>query len=496
MDRTNSDRPVQIPPSTPNSVFRYLKVASEIGDPIRLGQIAEGTRLPSVRTESRRRGVSVSTIIEAYWLLEREGLIEARPRSGHFVAAAQGMSLANERPDPRTVRLAVRLGEVLSRAEARGVVPLGSAVLGRHLLPGKSLVKAFRRCLQDHPEAITDYGPVAGEPELRRELGRLAFVDGWQLDPSEIVVTAGASEAISLALRAVTSPGDAIGIERPTYFGVLEAIETLDLRAVELPTGAGAGHDLGTLAEVAERSNLAAIIVMPTCHNPTGRVMPERERRDLVELCHRLRLPLIEDDVFGDLVFAGPRPLPAKAFDRDGLVIRCSSFSKTLGAGLRVGWIEAGQYAERIQWLKAVSTLAVARLPQLAVASVLEDGSYERHWRHARRQLARQVDEYRNKLMGVLPVGSSISRPAGGFLLWIRLPSGLDGDAIHTAALDAGVATVPGSLFSADGEFRDHVRISCGPPFDQVTEEAVSILGQVVQRALESHGKGPHMHAS
>jgi DNA-binding transcriptional MocR family regulator len=317
---------------------------------------------------------------------------------------------------------------------------------------------------------------------LRRQIARRAFASGCNLDPQDIVVTAGGLEALNLCLRAAVRPGDVIAVESPTYFGILQAAESLGLRAVEVPAEPGVGIRLDLLASAIKRHRVKAVVSMTTAHNPLGTILSPSARADLVALITRHRIPLIEDDVYGELAFGETRPAAAKSLDTEGFVMLCSSFSKTLAPGLRLGWTEAGRFRDRVKFLKSITSASTPTLTQLAVARLLEDGFFERHLRRLRLRLAEQMACYLRAISAAFPEGTRLTRPQGGNLLWVQLPAQVDGTEVYRRALQQGISVMPGEIFSARGRHRGFIRLSCGTPWSDQIEGAVGILGQIVQQ--------------
>ncbi len=464
---------------------RYERVAALVEDQVRRGVLRGGERAPSLRSLSRHERVSIGTVLEAYARLEGRGILEARPRSGFYVRLPE----ADRPPEPRfhqRTAVPARLGTaavvsaVMDAAADPRVVPLGAACPSPGLLPYRMLNRCLRATIARDATHSVRYDPAGGSDALRRQLARRALLYGCELAPADVLVTCGATEALHLALRAATRPGQLVALESPTYFGIVQVVAALGLRAVELPTHPRAGLDLGRLAALLRTHAIAACIAMPTLQNPLGAAMPLEAKRELVTLLARHDVPLVEDDVYGDLVFDVARPPAAKSFDRKGLVLYCGSFSKTLGPGLRVGWVAAGRFTAAVARLKRSSTVATASLPQAAVARFLERGSYERHLRRLRRTFAGQVGRMSAAIARTFPAGTRISRPAGGFVLWVELPPGTDAIAVHRRALAAGISTSPGPIFSASGRFGNMMRINCGHPWSPRIERAVATLGQLV----------------
>lgn len=464
---------------------RYERVATLIEDQVRSGVLRVGDRVPSLRSLSRHRRVSISTVLEAYVRLEARGLLEARPRSGFYVRVPHADRLSEPQFQPRAMApAAVGTGAVIAAvvdaaADPR-VVPLGVACPSPDLLPYRALNRFLRAAIAHEPTHSARYDPPRGSETLRRQIARRALLSGCEFTPTDVIVTCGATEALQLSLRAVTRPGQLVALESPTYFGILPVVEALGLRALEVATHPRTGLDLGRLAAVLRAHRVAACVAMPTLQNPLGVTMPLEAKRELVTLLARHDIPLIEDDVHGDLVFDASRPAAAKSFDRKGLVLYCSSFSKTLGPGFRVGWVEAGRFTSEVERLKLMSTVATASLPQAAIARFLERGAYERHLRRLRRALSAQMVRMSAAVARHFPSGTRVSRPAGGFVLWVELPERVDALALHRRALAEGVSISPGPIFSAAGRFKHMIRINYGHPWSPQIERAVATLGRLV----------------
>ena len=463
----------------------YARLAADLRAQIGGGVLKPGDRLPSVRALKRERRVSAATVLEAYVTLEREGWVRARERSGFYAALPPAFTA----PRPRVPRLVlppalVGTGaasvEILRRTARAELVPLGLSGVSPELLPVPRLNRALRSAAKREPLHGARYDGVAGDPELRRQIARHASVaSGAPSDPEEIVVTSGGLEALNLALRAVARPGDVVALESPTYFGVLQAIESLGVRAVEVPSDCETGLRLDLLERALKRHRPKAVVAMTTCHNPHGSVMSDDAKKELVAMTARRGVALIEDDVYGELAHASVRPRTAKSFDEDGLVLLCSSFSKTLAPGLRVGWVDAGRFRARVETVKSFTSLATARLPQLAIAELMETGFYDRHLRALRRTLASQTAEYALAVVEAFPDGTCMTSPVGGNVLWIQLPGVSDGGAVYRRALERGIGILPGEIFSSRGRHRSFIRVSCGTPMTPAIERAIEVLGRI-----------------
>ena len=472
---------------------RYERYADEISELIRTQALRPGDRLPSVRHASASRRISASTVFEAYYLLEARGLVQARPRSGYYVNAPRQPVQAEPliaQPAPQSTRVEISdlVFEVLGSTRQFEVVPLGSAFPRPALFPldklARSLTPAMRRL--DTRRMVQDL--TRGDERLRQQIGLRYGVEGMGVNPAEIVITNGAMEALNLCLQAVTQPGDVVALESPTFYAALQALEHLKLRAVEVATHPRHGVDLASLAEVLQRHPVKACWFMPNFQNPLGSLMPDASKQALVELLARHAVPLIEDDVYGEMYFGLRRPLPAKAYDRQGLVLHCSSFSKCLAPGYRVGWVAGGRFAEKIQRLKLMSTLATAIPSQMAISDYLEGGGYERHLRQLRQSLAAQQALALDLIARYFPPGTRVTRPQGGYFLWLELPPEVDALALHRLALAQRISIAPGHLFSADQRFGHCLRLNYGHPGDARFEAAIKTVGVLAGQLCQQAG--------
>jgi DNA-binding transcriptional MocR family regulator len=462
----------------------YEELAEDLTGLIGKGTLRAGDRLPSVRSLSDQRGVSISTVLQAYLLLESRGYVETRPQSGHYVRAAR-LSLVQEPRSPRGSGAATRVSvtdlirRVYSAARDPDMVLLGAGYMSPELLPTERLNRGMAAVARSAGGAGIAYDPPPGLPALRRQIARRAAECGVALRADEIVTTIGTMEALHLCLRTVARAGDTIAVESPAYYGVLQLIESLEMKALEIPSNAGTGIDLGLLDEALRQNRVKACLLVPNFSNPLGALMPDEAKRELVKMLARREIPLIEDDIYGDLHFEGARPRPARAFDRHGLVMLCGSFSKTLAPGYRVGYVAPGRFRDNVERLKFAYTVATPTLPQMAVADFLENGGYERHLRRLRRSIAGQVARVSEAVAEHFPPGTRISRPKGGFLLWVEMPAGKSALDLHERALAQGVSVAPGPIFSAKKRFTSCVRLSCGFPWSPAIERGIRTLGAI-----------------
>jgi DNA-binding transcriptional MocR family regulator len=465
----------------------YKQVALRISELIEHGTLRPGERIPSVRELSEREEVSIATVMQAYRVLESRGLIEARPQSGYYVRAR----LWSPPPEPgksEPTRSATRVSvnelvmEVLQATHAPGLVGFGAAMPSPQLLPTAQLHRTMASVARRHGMACNSCDIPPGNLNLRTQIARRAMESGCTLAPDEIVTTCGCQEALNLCLRAVARPGDTIAIESPTYYGILQIIETLGMKACEIPTFPREGLCLEELVKRLDGCRIKACVFSLNFSNPLGSCMPDRKKERLVRILAERGVPLIEDDLYGNLSHAPQRPKTAKAFDKQGLVLLCDSFTKTLAPGWRVGWTAPGRFKRQVEHLKFVSSIGTPTLPQMAIAEFLANGGYDHHLRRLRRFYAEQVPRVTQAITRYFPEGTKVTRPTGGYVLWVELPPRVDSLELFHKALAEKISLAPGPIFSPKRKFQNFIRLSCGAPWTEAMDQAVLKLGRIIAR--------------
>lgn len=463
----------------------YQQIAIEIAEHIASGIYRPGERMPGVRTLASKRGVSTATVVAAYRQLEEGGHLQARARSGFYVRPRRSAPAVQPPPRMKATRPRLVDGQdmamaLIQAANNPDIVQLGAAVPAPEFLPVQAVARSLSRAMRLHYNIAAGYMMPPGLPELRRHIARRMNEAGAAVSAEDVVITTGCQEALTLALRAVTQPGDTVAVESPAFYGLLHVLESLGLKALEIPSHPHEGIALEALGFALERWSVKACVVVPNFSNPLGFLMSDARKQALITLLSRHGVPLIEDDVYGDLGFDVHRPSLCKGLAPKADILYCNSFSKTLSPGLRVGWVAAGRHQARVEHLKYVSSIATPTAPQLAVAELLESGRYERHLRDARHRYRAAVVRMTDAVARYFPAGTRITQPQGGFVLWLEFAEDIDTFALAQRALDHGISIAPGSLFSASGKFGHHVRLSCATPWNERLQRALMTLAKLV----------------
>ncbi len=465
--------------------YKYDQVSRYINHLIEKGDLRPGDKAPSLRKLSKQLGVSIATVTQSYVNLEDQGVLTARPQSGFYVNALvdqiSDISRSSTKPgQPRRVRFGGLFEEVFRNANNPRLAPFGTSNPSMDFMPVKSLTRATRSIISRHPQKSMDYLFPPGDLKLREQIAQHYALTNTRVSAKDIIITSGATEALSISLRSVARRGDIIAVESPTYFAVLRMIEQMGMLAVEIETDPVTGLDLDALEEAFDTMDIKAVLASPNTSNPLGSQMPEDKKRNLVNLLAERDIPLIEDDVYGSVYFGDRPPRPAKSYDLNDIVLSCSSFSKTLAPGHRVGWVVAGRYHKKFLQFKQAWSSATSSISQLAIAEFLSSGQYDRHLVRLRIAMREQVEKGRYLIAKNFPDGTRVSNPHGGSVLWVEMPSDCDSIDIFNRALEHNIAITPGILFSATRRYRNCLRINCGFPWNDTNVEALAKLGKIV----------------
>jgi len=483
-----------------DSLPLYRQLAAHYVDAIHTGSLRQGDRLPSLRSLMRLHGISLSTALQLCRAMESDGWVEARDRSGYFVRRPRRLAIAPMEepaatlpPDPaQYVGIHARVSDFVARGRTSGdTLNFAIARGAPQLYPADALRNAMTRALRHRPELLTTATPQKGNANFRAVLAQRSLRIGMAVSPEDVLVTNGCIEALNLALRAVTRPGDTVAVESPTFYGLLQVLESLGLRALEIPTSPQTGLSIEAL-ELALQAydDIKAVAVVPHLQNPLGSVMPDAHKQRLAQLCERHGIPVIEDDSYSELVDS-EQPLRAlKSWDRTGNVIYCASLHKILAPGLRLGWITAGRWQARVEMLKYAQTRNNEDLGQLAAGEFMGTGRYDRHLRRLREHLRRQREQTAEAIASYFPAGARLNLPRGGLQLWLELPERIGPTALFDAALAERIQIAPGAMFSNTGRFDHYLRINCGWPYSAAIDAGLKRLGELAAQCCAAAVRG------
>jgi DNA-binding transcriptional MocR family regulator len=467
----------------------YLQVATGIEKMIADDVLKIGDKLPSVRMLSEEYGISMGTAFQAYYHLEGKGLIESRPKSGYYVRFNHRRfpEMPKQiRPEPISHDVSVKemISSIYMDIAAPDVINFALAVPDISLLPAAKLNKSVVHALRNTKDHCINYEHTQGNPELRKQIARLAFNWGGKVQPEEVIVTTGCLEAITICLRAVTRPGDTVAVECPVYFGIYQAAESLGLKVVEITSCSINGMELDCLENAIGNYSIKACIVVPNFNNPLGSCMPDENKKKLVDIITKHNIPLIEDDIYGEMYFGKSRPKTCKYFDKKGLVMHCSSLSKSLAPGYRIGWTIPGKFFEEVRQMKRGLNISSPSLTQAAVAHFLKIGRYEYHLKNLRKALHTQCLRYMQAIIEYFPADTKISRPHGGFVLWLQLNKKINSFKLRTEAMKHKISIVPGRIFSANCNYTHFIRISFGKPWSEDVDYGLMMLGKLIRKMM------------
>lgn len=467
---------------------QYQKIARTIIAQIKQGVWKAGEKLPSLRAVSHENGVSLNTAIQAYYELEKEGYIISRPKSGYIVnyKPIRLTAPATTQPSVQSENKEVvdLIAEVYSSLEIgdKSITRFSLGMPEDVLLPIAKLNKELFRAIRSLPGNGTRYDETQGNVRLRKYVARFTYCWNGDLTEDDIVTTAGVTNAIAMALSVTTKRGDTVAVESPVYFGMLQLANSLGLRVLELPTNPVTGIDLDALKRVLPQIN--ACLLISNFNNPMGSCMPDEHKKAVVAMLAEHDIPLIEDDLYGDLYFGNSRPRPCKAFDEKGLVLWCGAVSKTLAPGYRVGWIAPGKFKEAIIRQKNIHLISTPTLNQEAIANFMENDRYENHLRKLRGELHANSIHFAQAIMNYFPENTKIVTPQGGFMLWMELDKQIDTTKLYYMAMRQKISIAPGRMFTLQDQYNNCMRLSYGQRWTSLIEERLKSLGGIIKESF------------
>ncbi|MDR6526570.1 DNA-binding transcriptional MocR family regulator [Chryseobacterium rhizosphaerae] len=465
----------------------YLKIANAVTEQIKTETLQFGDRLPSLRSAQKLHNVSLNTVKQAYMELESRSLVESRPKYGYYVSQTSQRKLAL----PSVAKIKVSqgqktpedlIGKVFGTIAGTDVTQFALGIPGKILLPVAKMKKCMINVMKKSSDSGTNYEPVQGSENLRREIAKWAMVMEGKITEDDLVITSGAMNGVYNCLMAVTQPGDSVAIESPVYFGILQAIHLLGLKAVEIPTHPITGVDLDALKKVLPKISACCFVV--NYNNPLGFQMPDENKKELVRMLTEYNVPLVEDDVYGNIYFGAGRPKPCKFYDEAGIVMWVGSVSKTLAPGYRVGWVAAGKFKDKIIRQKLVQTVSSPSLFSDVIADFLEHGRYDHHLRMFRKKLYANYLQIQKSVTQYFPDNTKISEPKGGFMLWLELDQRICTEDLYDEALSQKINFAPGRMFSQYNQYQNCMRLNYALEWTDRVESDLEKLGKMIKNKI------------
>ncbi|KFF12068.1 transcriptional regulator [Chryseobacterium soli] len=465
--------------------FLYTEIANGIAAQIRSGALKSGDKLPSVRTLCKEHQISMNTAKRIFLELESQSLIDSKPQSGYFVSASLAITL----PLPEASRPSLianhnepdeLISTVYENMGKNDLTLFSIAIPSGDLLPLAKLKKEIVSATRALKAGGTEYEELQGNLKLRRMIALRSLSWGGNFNETDLVTTNGGMNALSFCLMALGKPGDTIAIESPCYPGILQLATGLGLKVLELPTHPSTGIEIETLKKVIPAIDICLLI--PNFNTPLGSCMSDENKKEVVRLLAEHNIPLIEDDVYGDIYFGSHRPKCCKSFDKEGNVLYCSSISKTLAPGYRVGWIAPGKYKDKILKLKLLHSTSSISIVNEAVANFLKTGRYEKHLHQLRKTLQSNYQNYVQTIAESFPAGTKTSRPQGGLSLWVEFDKNIQTRKLYDLAIKENISIAPGRMFTLQDQFENCMRLCIGLPWSEETRLKLQQVGNMAKK--------------
>ncbi|MGH1400172.1 MAG: PLP-dependent aminotransferase family protein [Acinetobacter tandoii] len=441
-------------------------------------------KLPSLRQQAETSGFSLITVMNAYQELEAQGLIYSKEKLGYFVADNPlQTALAKKVVLNEKIEINSLVFRYLKSIQSEKIVPLGSAFPNSQLLYSPKLMQTLAQQAKHRISYEQTPSLPPGNYELRKQIAQRYCMQGIPTDPSDIVITSGGLDALNLSLKAMTQAGDYILLQETIFYGAWQAAENLGLKVITIPEHPEHGLDLEAFKKAITSYPIKVCLLMLNSHNPIGFTVNEDIKFELAKLLHEHEIYLIEDDVYEELYYDQKKPLSMKYYDQQNLVLHCSSFSKTLGAGFRVGWVYAGKFSEHIQHVQLMSTISVNSFIQNALADYLTHRHYEKHLKNLRNTLKRLKNQYYQYLIKKLPEDCQVSYYPSGYFLWITLPQHIDSSRIYEQMILNDIGVAPSILFYRKNKKQNHIRINCSFEMnDEMINKIDFLIAQISER--------------
>jgi len=442
--------------------MKYKVIADQVIADIQSQKLTLGQRLPSLRQLMKQFDISMTTALNSYRSLEQMGWVVTHPKSGFFVSLPLSQGDVPEHPQFRSNPKHIPVNLKSDNYENRELVsgPLGISQLSPSNIPLLALKQSIKRSVQRDDNFIHSYSDPQGEHELRRAVAEHFNANGFPLKTEELFISGGCMDAVRTALLVTTKQGDTVAISSPCFNGLLKLLSSMSRKVIEIPCNSD-GMDLEQLEEKFKNKEIKAALISSSYMNPHGISLSVAQKEKLAFLANKHRVPIIEDDIYSELGHDNTFPLPIKYWDTKGYVLWCSSVSKSLASGLRIGWCSAGQYLPACVDICATEHLGQNRLLQLSLADFLNSGQYKKHLKSIRKTMLVNACAYRNLLLDNLPKGSAVSAPNGGLVLWVQVPD-LNEPKLRAFTQKHQIDIRFGAQFTTRKLYRDCFRLNIG----------------------------------
>lgn len=467
---------------------KYIELANTIEVQIKNGIFTYGDKLPSIRELRVNHQLSISTILKSMDVLISKGLINSKEKKGYYITYDKG--LFSENPIVTRPSGKANYDEIEELIEAVFVdketeeIDFSIGIPDKEILPINKIKKAVIEVMHQSPDAEAKYEPVLGNPELRKIISRRSMALGCNIPVDQIITTNGCMDALHYALQVSTNPGDRIITESPTFFGILQLANNLGLEVIEIETNSREGISLNEVERHLKQKDIKAVITVSNFGNPLGFCMSDESKKALVGLAKKYDTLIIEEDLYGDVFFNNKRPNTCKSFDDDGRVILCSSFSKTLVPGYRVGYIVTDKFHKQVLRLKTYQSIAASSISHKVVARILQTGRYDRYLNQLRIKLESNLHKYMKVIHSSFPKNTKMSKPEGGYMLWIELDPRIDSLQLFEECLKKNIRITPGRMFSLRDQYFNCIRISYGLSWSSRIENALREIGKIASKLL------------
>lgn len=469
----------------------YIAFANKLAEMIDSGIFKPGDKLPSIRSLHQNKGLSIGTILQSFNYLVEKGLIFSKEKSGYFVQNISNKEILPPKVMPvslsaKNVYIDNLLQKLPHDNTSKKFVSFTNALPDNRLLPFNSIKRFIQQTSRDASGSYLGLENRYGNNQLREEIAKRSLPWKGYIHSEELIITNGALEAILCCLKAITKPGDTVLIQEPCFFGVLQIIECLELRAVSVPSHPVTGINVNDVKKACEKLAVKACIIVSNFNNPDGASIDTKGKKDLAELANKLHIPIIEDDLYVDLFFKGNKPDTIKTYDTGGWVMYCSSFTKTLAPGLRIGYCAAGKFTYDVARVKAMLNHSTSSFNQRVILQLLISGTFEKHLIKFRLEMNKNLNRYVSLIRQYFPNGTKLTQPDGGLYIWIELPIAINTSDFLEKAMEQGVSYAPGEIFSSKGNYKHYLRICYSGLWEKKTENALIILGTLFKNVVNT----------